>query len=313
LTTSLFFSLRARLPGTSISAPWWILSASLKASIAILASVLASAVGQTFGEPAVTVETAEQEIAAVVSAGGAILRVRVFRPPGDGPFPLAIVNHGSPASASDRPTMPLPTFASASNWLLEKKYLIALPLRRGYGLTGGVWAEAYGGCGNPDYYRAGLATAEDIRATLAFFRARGDVARERALVIGYSAGGRGSLALASTNPDGVRAVINFAGGRGGMQPNVPNCMPERLVDAANRYGATARIPSLWLYAVNDTFFSRQLSKEMFDAFVHRGGIGAPGIWHQWPFSVHVVRRTQAMAAAGGCISGKPRATMSAVS
>jgi pimeloyl-ACP methyl ester carboxylesterase len=218
LTTSLFFSLRARLAGTSISVPWWILSASLKASIAILASVLASAVGQTFGEPALTVETAEQEITALVSAGGGILRVRVFRPPGDGPFPLAIVNHGSPASASDRPTMPLPTFASASNWLLEKKYLIALPLRRGYGLTGGGWAEAYGGCGNPDYYRAGLATAEDIQATLTFFRARGDVARERALVIGYSAGGWGSLALASTNPEGVRAVINFAGGRGGMQP-----------------------------------------------------------------------------------------------
>jgi len=216
----------------------------LKASIATLALMLAPAVCPTLGRPALAVVTAEQEITAVISAGGAILRVRVFRPPGDGPFPLALINHGSPASGSDRPSMPLPTFGAASNWLLAKGYLVALPLRRGYGQTGGAWAEGYGGCGNPDYYHAGLATAEDIQATLTFFRARREVVRERSLVIGYSAGGCGVLALASMNPEGVRAVINFAGGRGGMQPNVPNCMPERLVDAAGRYGATARIPSL---------------------------------------------------------------------
>ena len=262
LTRFLFFS--------SI-APSWILSASLKVSIIVLASMLALGVCPTFGGATLTVETAEQESTDIVSASGVILRVRVFRPPGNGPFPLAIVNHGSPVSASDRPTMPLPTFASASNWLLAKGYLIALPLRRGYGLTGGAWAEGYGACGNPDYYRAGLATADDIQATLTFFRARINVARERALVMGYSAGGWGSLALASTNPEGVQAVINFAGGRGGMQPDVSNCTPERLVDAAGRYGAAARIPSLWLYAANDNFFSRKLSKEMFDVFVHAGG------------------------------------------
>jgi dienelactone hydrolase len=232
--------------------------------------MLALAAGPLLGRP-LTVDTAEQEIAAVAGAGGAVLRTRVFRPSGDGPFPLAIVNHGSPANASDRPGMPLPTFAPASNWLLENRYMVVLPLRRGYGETGGTWAEGYGGCGHADYYHAGLATAEDIQATLVFFRARADVARARALVIGYSAGGWGSLALASTNPEGVRAVLNFAGGRGGMQSNVPNCMPERLVDAAGRYGATARIPSLWLYAANDKFFSPQLSKEMFDAYVRRGG------------------------------------------
>jgi predicted acyl esterase len=124
---------------SSITPPW-ILNASLKVSIIVLASMLASGVYPTFGTATLTVETAEQESTDIVSASGVILRVRVFRPPGDGPFPLAIVNHGSPASASDRPIMPLPTFASASNWLLAKGYLIALPLRRGYGLTGGAWA-----------------------------------------------------------------------------------------------------------------------------------------------------------------------------
>jgi dienelactone hydrolase len=116
-------------------------------------------------------------------------------------------------------------------------------------------------------------TAEDIKATLTFFRARDDVVRERALVIGQSAGGWGSIALASTNPEGVEAVINFAGGRGGMQAKVGNCMPQHLIDAAGRYGATARLPTLWLYSLNDKFFSPELSRRMFEAFVGAGGHG----------------------------------------
>jgi dienelactone hydrolase len=186
---------------------------------------------------------------------------------------LAVINHGSPADASKRPQMPVPTFASASNWLLARGYLVALPLRRGYGETGGAWAEAYGACANPDYYRAGLMSADDIQAVLGFFRARADVARERGLLVGYSAGGWGSLALASKNPKEVRAVLNFAGGRGGKHPQAGNCAPQRLVEAAGRYGATARIPSLWLYAENDKFFAPELSRKMFDAYV-RGGAPA---------------------------------------
>src|SRR5882757_6428184 len=41
----------------------------------------------------------------------------------------------------------------------QRGYMVALPLRRGYGETGGPWRENYGSCGNPDYYRAGLVTA----------------------------------------------------------------------------------------------------------------------------------------------------------
>ena len=166
--------------------------------------------------------------------------------------------------------MEVPTFASASNWLLQRGYMVALPLRRGYGETGGPWRENYGSCGNPDYYRAGLVTAEDIQAAIGFFRARSDVARDRILLIGWSAGGWGSLAADSQNPPGVFAVLNFAGGRGG-NPLLGNCTPRPLVDAAGRYGATARVPSQWLYAANDKFFAPDLSRRMFDAFVRAGG------------------------------------------
>jgi hypothetical protein len=68
----------------------------------------------------------------------------------------------------------------------------------------------------------------------------------------------------------VLAVLNFAGGRGG-NPVAGNCAPERLIAAAGRYGATARIPSAWLYAANDRFFDTALSRKMFDAYVGAGG------------------------------------------
>jgi dienelactone hydrolase len=211
-----------------------------------------------------------QEIVGIPVATGVTLRTRVLRPPGGGPFPLAIISHGSPAGAAQRPDMEIPTFASASSWLLQRGYMVALPLRRGYGETGGPWLEQYGACSNPDYYRAGLTSAEDIEASTAFFRARAETQRDRILLIGYSAGGWGSIAAASRNPPGVFAVVNFAGGRGGGQPKVGNCTPGRLIEAAARYGATARVPSLWLYAENDSFFGPDLSRKMFDAYVGAG-------------------------------------------
>src|SRR5262245_27956077 len=211
-----------------------------------------------------------EEIVGIPATGGSALRTRVLRPSGPGPFPLAIISHGSPPDASHRPRMELPMFIPASSWLLQRGYMVALPLRRGYGETGGAWVENYGTCSNPDYYRAGLTSADDIQAAIGFLRARSDVQGDRVLLIGVSAGGWGSIAAASRNPAGVFAVINVAGGRGGGQPKVGNCTPWRLIEAAARYGATARIPSLWLYAENDSFFGPDLSRKMFDAYVRAG-------------------------------------------
>src|SRR3954451_6132262 len=60
--------------------------------------------------PAATVEAAAQEIVELPTSSGSTLQTRVLRPPGLGPFPLAIVSHGSPADAAQRPSMEIPTF-----------------------------------------------------------------------------------------------------------------------------------------------------------------------------------------------------------
>src|SRR5690606_21303612 len=64
------------------------------------------------------------------------------------------------------------------------------------------------------------------------------------------------------------------GGRGGRNRGRAgeNCAPERLIAAARQFGATARIPALWLYAGNDSWFAPQLATALAEAY--RSG-GAP--------------------------------------
>jgi dienelactone hydrolase len=50
-----------------------------------------------------------------------------------------------------------------------------------------------------------------------------------------------------------------------------NCSPDRLIAAAANYGKASRVPTLWLYASNDSYFPPDLSREMADAFRGAGG------------------------------------------
>ena len=54
---------------------------------------------------------------------------------------LVVMNHGSPPSAEERPYMTRPSFTAISSYFVARGYVVVLPLRRGYGTTGGRWAE----------------------------------------------------------------------------------------------------------------------------------------------------------------------------
>jgi len=195
------------------------------------------------------------------------------RPPGPGPFPLAVVNHGSDQDPVARDRMGLPSFPVLTNWLISKGYAVLLPLRPGHGATGGRYLEDQGSCARPDYTRSGLATAQAIESSIEFMRTDPTIRKDGVVIFGNSAGGWGAVALASRNPAGVRAVIAFAPGRGGRNRGRAgdNCAPDRLVEAAAAFGRSARIPSLWLYAENDSFFPPALSQRMADAYRSAGG------------------------------------------
>ncbi len=204
-----------------------------------------------------------------------LMRTTVFRPQGPGPFPLAVINHGSVQNADQRGKFVQPVFAAGAEYFVQRGYAVIVPQRPGHGETGGPYFEAQGSpCENANYIKSGLAVADSIAAAIAYMTRQPFVKRDGVIVVGQSAGGWGALALASRNPKQVRAVINFAGGRGGRVHDRPNnnCEPGRLVAAAATFGATARIPVLSLYTSNDSYFSAQLSKRIADAYRSKGGV-----------------------------------------
>ena len=159
---------------------------------------------------------------------------------------------------------------------MQRGYAVAVPQRPGHGETGGPYLESNsrtGRCADSDYRMSGNATADSIQAAVDYFAQQSFVKKTDVIVVGQSAGGWGALALASRNPRNVKAVVNFAGGRGGRTGNRPNnnCEPKRLIEAARSFGATARIPVLSIYTENDTYFGPALSKEINDAFRAGGG------------------------------------------
>ncbi len=203
-----------------------------------------------------------------------LMRTLVFRPPGIGPFPLAVINHGTHQSSLLRARGPqLSDYRNVGEWFLARGFAVALPLRPGHGETGGPYFEDQGECENPEYLAAGLAAADSIQASIDYLSTQPFIRKTGAVVVGQSAGGWGALALASRNPAQVKAVINFAGGRGGRVDDLPNntCASDRLVATAGEFGRTARVPSLWLYAENDSYFSADLAKSMSAAFRGAGG------------------------------------------
>lgn len=210
-----------------------------------------------------------------VEGSDQLILMRLCRPNGSNPARLVVVNHGSPPNPAQRPNMaPSACDQRAISWFLQRGYAVALPLRRGYGASGGNWAEGFGSCRNPDFVAGGNETARDIRSAIAYAARQPGIRQDGIVVLGQSAGGWGSLALAAQNPPQVSAIINMAGGRGGRVDNLPNnnCRPDALAFAAGRFGQSARIPSLWVYTANDSFFSPSLAGAMHQNYVQAGGI-----------------------------------------
>jgi len=201
------------------------------------------------------------------SSGAITLETGVQTPDGPGPFPVVVLSHGDPRSTDNRPKMhPFNEYAGLRAFLVARGYAIIIPMRRGFGDSDGQYSEGYGSCDNADYVKAGRATADDINAAVRYARTQSFADATRIVLIGHSGGGFGSIAEASRHPDGVVAVVNFAGGRG-SQKSDQDCDPDALVQAMATFGQQVQMPSLWIYAENDHFFPPTIAKAMFAAFV----------------------------------------------
>ena len=206
----------------------------------------------------------------------------LVRPVGDGPFPLLVMNHGVALDPKERSYFPVIEFRDAALWFAKQGYVVVAPIRPGYGAAAieiperglfGLFFSGVGDCSDANFRDAGLAIASLDMWVIEYMSTQSFIKRNDVIVVGQSGGGWGAIALASQNPKSVRAMIGFEAGRGGHLNGIPNnnCAPDRLVDAAAQFGRTARIPMLWIYTHNDSYFGPELSMRLASAFQAAGG------------------------------------------
>src|SRR3982074_1314233 len=88
----------------------------------------------------------------------------LFRPPGDGPFRLALIAHASTQNVLRRAQMSQPEYRALAAWLVARGFAVLVPQRLGHGATGGRYLEDQGGCDEADYTPPGRATAQETPA-----------------------------------------------------------------------------------------------------------------------------------------------------
>lgn len=189
------------------------------------------------------------------------------------PAPVLVLNHGRASEAQARASLGRARYTDAARFFVQHGFIVAVPTRIGYGVTGGEDIEDTGTCDRKNYPPGYAAAAQQTLAVLAAVRQRPDAAQERAVIAGQSFGGATAVTVAALNPAGVQGAINFAGGGGGNPKTRPQepCQPEKIERMFRDYGRTARLPMLWIYAENDRYFGPRLPRDWHAAFVEAGG------------------------------------------
>ncbi|MDE0149227.1 MAG: hypothetical protein OXM58_12730 [Rhodospirillaceae bacterium] len=202
------------------------------------------------------------------------LETLTVTPPGSGPFPLAVVSHGTPTRGGRdalrrlRIRMLLPIAEDFA----RRGYKAVVFARRGYASSTGPFAESYGRCSDASqatFFHAALEGAKDFGAVIDAFARRPDVDGSTIIAAGHSGGGFAASALAIIPPHGLTGIVNFAGGRGGAGKG-ENCSETGFVGAFGEFGKGARVPALWLYSTTDRLFGPELVGRAFEAYAGRG-------------------------------------------
>ena len=184
------------------------------------------------------------------------LETTLYKPDGPGPFPVVILNHGKEAGDTRFQKRYRP--AGPARYFLERGYAVVVPMRQGFAHSGGIYVG--GGC---NVESNGRAQAEDVRAVLDYTVAQPWADRERMLVVGQSHGGWTTLAFGTAGYPGVKGLVNFAGG---LRQESCTGWELALARAAASYGRETRLPSLWFYGDNDSYFNPPTFRAMFEQY-----------------------------------------------
>jgi dienelactone hydrolase len=222
---------------------------------------LASANG--LAQAAVLDPSLNEEIMMVMASPAATveLETTVFKPPGTGPFPLVIMNHGK--EPGNPKLQKRDRFLALSREFLKRGYAVVVPMRTGFAHSTGEYSEY-----NCNMTSNGQVQANDLQNVLNYLRTQSWADKDRILVAGQSYGGLATMAFGTRNFPGVKGLINFAGGlrtEGGCD------WQQSLVNAFAEYGGKSTLPSLWFYGENDTYFNHDVARKLHDAYTGNGG------------------------------------------
>lgn len=197
-----------------------------------------------------------------ISAGKPVeLETTIYTPPGNGPFPLVIMNHGK--ALGDPRGQQRDRFTVISKEFIKRGYAVAIPMRSGFSKSTGAYADP--GCNMTAH---GQLQADDLQGALEYLRKQPWVDPNRIVVAGQSYGGLTALAFGARQFPGVRGLINFAGG---LKMHGGSCRWEASLEQAfATYGASTSLPSLWFYGENDHHFGPALAARLHAAYVRSG-------------------------------------------
>lgn len=198
--------------------------------------------------------------------------VTIFRPAGDGPFPLVIMNHGR-ATKDKRGATGRQRYEHLSRYLVRKGFVVMIPTRLGYHETYGQFdPEDAGNCNSLRPEAVATAASDQVLQTLDFARTLPYVNAQRWVVMGQSVGGLTAVATVSRNPPGLVAGINFAGGTGGDPDKRTGdpCSPRALESLWRSKAGTAKVPMQWFYWDNDKYWGTDHPKRWHRAWTDGG-------------------------------------------
>jgi len=190
------------------------------------------------------------------------LQTTIFKPPGDGPFPLVLMNHGK--EPGNPHYQKRDRFIFMSREFVKRGYAVAIPMRKGFAKSTGDYSDY--GC---NMTSNGQLQADDLQNALGYLSQQSWVDKNRIVVAGQSYGGLATMAFGTRSFPGVRGLINFAGG---LRTSGGNCQwQSALVDAFSSYGAKSTLPSLWFYGENDSYFNHDVASKLYNAYMTSGG------------------------------------------
>ena len=249
----------------------WVSAQTPPAVTAVAAATAAAPLARDLREDVQQLTVTVKNMAGTDVTGA--MTLTTYRPAGEGPFPLVVMNHGR-AVAERRAQQGRQRYEPLARYLVSKGFAVMVPTRLGYGDTYGHFdPEAAGRCASLQIDSMSQATSDQVLAAVAHARTLPWVDATRWVVMGQSVGGLAAVAVAWRNPPGLVAAINLAGGAGGNPESRPGdpCSPQVTEALWRRKAADASVPMLWLYWANDRYWGAEWPQRWARAWQDGGG------------------------------------------